>query len=82
MMEALDLSCLHTGVQRHSAALQRAGNLTTCSASYGSATFPLPEVDDVSPAEDDVIACTCVNMYSGRSHWSYYLKPKLSIHFG
>ncbi len=46
IMAALDLSCLESGVQRHSAARQCAGPAAYLAAA-SEAQFQLPEVDNV-----------------------------------
>lgn len=48
MMGALDFSCLESGLDRRSAALQCAADPSLRASPAGAATFPLPEVDDVS----------------------------------
>lgn len=48
MMGALDFSCLESGLDRRSAAFQCAADPTLRASPGGMASFPLPEVDDVS----------------------------------
>lgn len=54
-MEALDLSCLHTGTHKHGAARHSAEQLTLHDAPGGAAMFPLPQVDDVKSFEREAM---------------------------